>query len=230
MRLPAPSRRVTPRRVSVAVDVVALRPGEGSLTLLVVPSPGDGRERWSLPWGTTTDGESLEDIARRVSHGALGRAPSVVGQVAALGDARRHPGGAELSVGYYALVPLGAAESLPADGRWVALDEVPSLSPRHRAVVAAALDGVRRRIGDEPIAFRLLPPVFTLTELQSVYELVLGRALHKASFRRALQGARLVEPTDEWRSEGRGRPAQLFRFSQRKRRSDRRESVRFDFG
>jgi hypothetical protein len=68
---------------------------------------------------------------------------------------------------------------------------------------------------------------FTLTELQSMYELLLGRRLHKASFRRALQGAWLVEPTEEWRSEGRGRPAQLFRYAPRRRRSTRR-GVRFE--
>ena len=78
-----------------------------------------------------------------------------------------------------------------------------------------------------PIAFHLLPVQFTLTELQQTYELLLGRRLHKASFRRALQAAYLVEPTDEWRSVGRGRPAQFFSFAPRKRRGGRR-GVRFD--
>jgi 8-oxo-dGTP diphosphatase len=73
----------------------------------------------------------------------------------------------------------------------------------------------------------LLPATFTLSELQHMYELLLGRRLHKASFRRALAAAALVEPTDEWRSEGRGRPAQLYRFGPKKRRRGRR-GVRFD--
>ena len=89
------------------------------------------------------------------------------------------------------------------------------------------LESLKRRIDQSPLAFRLLPQSFTLSELQSVYELVLGRRLHKASFRRALQSALLVEPTEEWRSEGRGRPAQLFRYAPRKRRGVRR-GVRFD--
>jgi hypothetical protein len=86
---------------------------------------------------------------------------------------------------------------------------------------------VRTRLDSAPIAFRLLPGVFTLSELQQMYEILLGRGLHKASFRRALQAASLVEPTDEWRSEGRGRPAQLFRYAPRRRRGGRR-AVRFD--
>jgi 8-oxo-dGTP diphosphatase len=104
---------------------------------------------------------------------------------------------------------------------------LPPLSPRHRAIVDRATTVVRQRVDQSPLAFRLLPPTFTLSDLQAIYELLLGRRLHKASFRRALQASYLVEPTDEWRSEGRGRPAQLFRYAPRKRRGLRR-GVRFD--
>jgi hypothetical protein len=94
------------------------------------------------------------------------------------------------------------------------------------------VDGATRlmqgRLDQAPIAFRLLPATFTLGELQQMYELLLGKRLHKASFRRALQAAWLVEATDEWRSEGRGRPAQLFRYSPKKKRRLHR-GVRFDF-
>jgi hypothetical protein len=94
-------------------------------------------------------------------------------------------------------------------------------------MVEGAVDAIRRRMDQSPLAFRLLPSAFTLSELQSIYELLLGRSLHKASFRRALQAAMLVEPTDEWKSEGRGRPAQLYRYAPRKKRGSRR-GVRFD--
>jgi hypothetical protein len=89
------------------------------------------------------------------------------------------------------------------------------------------LAAIRTRMDHAPVAFRLLPAVFTLGELQQMYELLLGRRLHKASFRRALQASYLVEPTEEWRSEGRGRPAQLFRYAPRKKKGGRR-AVRFD--
>lgn len=95
-------------------------------------------------------------------------------------------------------------------------------------MVEMATRTIQGRLDQAPIAFRLLPPNFTLSELQQMYELLLGKRLHKASFRRALQGAWLVEPIDEWRSEGRGRPAQLFWYSPKKRRRPHR-GVRFDF-
>jgi hypothetical protein len=109
----------------------------------------------------------------------------------------------------------------------VSFAEIGALSPRHREEVELALATMRARVDQQPIAFRLLPPAFTLSELQAVYELLLGRRLHKASFRRSLHASALVEPTDEWRSEGRGRPAQLFRYSPPRRRRQRR-GIRFD--
>jgi 8-oxo-dGTP diphosphatase len=138
---------------------------------------------------------------------------------------RRHPVDAALSVPF-----VGAAHAaMPApDGStWCPVDALPALAPRHRQMAEEALATLRLHMDTAPVAFRLLPATFTLSDLQQVYELLVGRRLHKASFRRALQGAWLVEPTDEWRSEGRGRPAQLYRFAPRKRRGASR-AVRFD--
>jgi hypothetical protein len=98
---------------------------------------------------------------------------------------------------------------------------------RQREEIDASVAAMRARVDQQPIAFRLLSPAFTLSELQAVYELLLGRRLHKASFRRSLHAAAIVEATDEWRSEGRGRPAQLFRYAPPRRRRQRR-GVRFD--
>jgi 8-oxo-dGTP diphosphatase len=106
------------------------------------------------------------------------------------------------------------------------MDDLPPLPPRQRAMLESVRSSLRTRIDQSPIAFHLLPSIFTLTQLQEIYELLLGRRLHKASFRRSLHAAWLVEPTDEWRSEGRGRPAQLFRYAPKKRRGSRR-GVRF---
>jgi 8-oxo-dGTP diphosphatase len=130
-------------------------------------------------------------------------------------------------VAFLALVPSGTPAPIGGDAAWFPVDDLPPIAPRHGAIVDAALRAVRARLDQSPIAFRLLPPTFTLSQLQDIYELLLGRRLHKASFRRALHAAWLVEPTDEWRSEGRGRPAQLFRYAPRKRRGARR-GVRFE--
>jgi len=214
------------RRTTLAVDVVVLSPHADALAVLLVRSPAGARERWSLPWDAPQATEELEDAAARIAEAVLGSTPDYFEQVGAIADGKRHPGDAEVSVGIVALSPAGAG-SPSGDAEWFPIASLPTLAPRHRTIVERAAAVVRQRVDQSPLAFRLLPPTFTLSDLQSIYELLLSRALHKASFRRALQASYLVEPTDEWRSEGRGRPAQLFRFAPKKRRGARR-GVRFD--
>jgi 8-oxo-dGTP diphosphatase len=196
------------------------------LAILLTRSSGE-RERWALPWRSTQAGETLEAAATRAARDALGESPIWMEQIGAFGDGKRHPGETEISVAFVALVPHETA-SPRAGFTWFPVKDLPPIAPRQRAMVDAATRTMQSRLDQAPIAFRLLPATFTLSELQQMYELLLGKRLHKASFRRALQGAWLVEPTDEWRSEGRGRPAQLFRYAPKKRRRQHR-GVRFDF-
>lgn len=217
------------RRSAISVDVVLFTPqGEQLAVLLTRHADGRSRDRWMVPWDARHDDEPLDDAAARIARASLGTAPAWLEQIGAFGDRRRHPGDGSLSIGYVGLVAAGAPVPSAESGRvWYPVGDLPALPPRQLAIVDAASEMLRLRLDQAPIAFRLLPVMFTLSELQEVYELLLGRRLHKASFRRALQGAWLVEPTDEWRSEGRGRPAQLFRYAPRKRRGNRR-GVRFD--
>jgi 8-oxo-dGTP diphosphatase len=224
----ATAARPGQRRATFSVDVVLVTPrGKQLAVLLIRADETRMRERWCVPYVEPDVDESMLDTAKRVASEAAHVDPTWLEQVGAFGDGRRHPAETDLSVAYIGVVPQGT--SLPADSElaWFALSDVPALAPRQRALLDAALETIRLRLDQAPIAFRLLPPTFTLSELQQTYELLLGRRLHKASFRRALQAAWLVEPTDEWRSEGRGRPAQLFRYAPRRRRSQRR-GVRFD--
>ena len=208
---------------AASLDLICCGAVNGHLAVLV---QGTARSRAvTLPWTALDPALALDDAAARFARERLGRAPGWLAQLGAFGDGRRHPSGAPLTVSYVAVVPTGTE---PPEGmKWVEVSVLPPLPPRQHAMVGAAVAALRDRMDLAPIAFRMLPPEFTLSELQGMYELLLGRRLHKASFRRALQGTSLVEPTGEWRSEGRGRPAQLFRYSPRKRRSLRR-SVRFE--
>ena len=227
----APARRSSARRASYSVDVVLLTVLDGQLAVALVRAggrPGERvRERWALPWDTGPADEPLALAADRVSREVLVHSPAWMEQIGAFGDGRRHPGGGDMSVAFVGLVPVGTA--LPGDGEaeFFPVSDLPAITPRQRIMVDGAVSLVRGRVGQAPVAFRLLPPTFTLSELQEMYELLLDRRLHKASFRRSLQAARIVEATDEWRSEGRGRPAQLFRYAPKRRRAAPR-GVRFE--
>jgi 8-oxo-dGTP diphosphatase len=217
------------RSAAVSLDIVLCTPHGRQLAVLLAQAPAGDRERWTLPWtpwrGIASD-NGVDETAERFAAAALGVRPAWIAQFAAFGDAKRHPGQAALSVGYVGVTPARERD-LTNRAEWFPVSALPVVTPRHRAVIDAAVAALRDRMDAAPVAFRLLPATFTLTDLQEVYELLLGRRVHKASFRRSLQGAYLVEPTDEWRSEGRGRPAQLFRYAPRKRRGGRR-GVRFE--
>lgn len=222
-RSSSPVARAGRQPAAASLDLVCCAADGRALAVLVRRAErGSGAE---LPWAPLDPAASLETAVARFAREQVGRTPAWITQVGAVGEGRRHPSGAALSVLYVAVVPTGTPA--PAGSDWVALGEVAGLSARQQAMVPDAVAALRDRMDLAPIAFRMLPTEFTLSELQQMYELLLGRRLHKASFRRALQGAYLVEPTDSWRSEGRGRPAQLFRYAPRKRRGLRRP-VRFE--
>jgi 8-oxo-dGTP diphosphatase len=209
------------RRGGATIDLVLCTARAGRLHVLVVRSAAG---KLVLPFVWSVDGEALEQTARDLAkditgHGIPWMAPGVA--IAS----KKHPADAALSVPFVGV--MSATMPTPGGSAWYPVDALPTLPARQKAMAEGALETLRLHMDVSPVAFRLLPPAFTLSELQQAYELLLGRPLHKASFRRALQAAYLAEPTDEWRSEGRGRPAQLFKFSPRKRRGGHR-SVRFD--
>lgn len=218
-------RERSARTSSHSVDVVLVTVAGDQLAILLSRKAAE-RERWSIPWKYPAHGESLSTAAAHVARDALGDAPIWIEQLGAFADGKRHPGDTDISVAFVGLVPHETAA--PASGlAWFPMRDLPVIALRQRAMVDSALITVGSRVDQAPVAFRLLPETFTLGDLQAMYELLLGKRLHKASFRRALQAAWLVEPTEEWRSEGRGRPAQLYRYSPRKKRRNQR-GVRFD--
>ena len=214
------------RRPSSTIDVVLLTAVGSQLAVLLCRAP-EAREKWVLPWDAMRPSETMEATAGRIARSASVGEPAWLEQVGAFGDGKRHPSESEISVAYAGLVPMGTPSPVGGVYAWFTLSDVPQLAPRQRLMLDDAVAVIRGRMDQSPVAFRLLPQMFTLTELQQIYELLLGKRLHKASFRRALQAAWLVEPTDEWRSEGRGRPAQLYRYSPRKRRPAQR-GIRLD--
>ena len=227
----AAAGRRTTGRGAYSVDVVLLTVVDGQLAAALLRAegrPGERlRERWGLPWEAATPDEPLAEAAERVARDVMGAAPQYLEQIGAFGDGRRHPAGSPLSVAFVGLVPAGGVLPGDAGGDFFPVSDLPALAPRQRAMVDAAVAHVRQRVGQAPVAFRLLPTTFTLSEPLTLYGRMLDRPRYGASFRRWRQAARIVEPTDEWRSEGRGRPAQLFRYAPRRRRNAPR-GVRFE--
>jgi hypothetical protein len=119
---------------------------------------------------------------------------------------------------YELLYEAGLVEEARRDGRPAALQRksLPALGVSmhfdHRRILATAIARLRAKLKYRPVVFELLPPEFTLTELQRTVEAISGRHLHKQNFRRLVEAGALVEPTGVMSTQTGGRPAALFRF------------------
>jgi hypothetical protein len=208
--------------LTVTVELALLACREGRLAVLLAATGG----RAELPSRALGRGDDPRQVAARLAASLTGaRVPwlSLVSATARARGARLSAAG--IAVGFAAVSPR--AEHATSHGAWTSIEALPVLAPRQRALVDGARATVRRALDASPVAFGLLPPDFTLAELQETYELVLRRRLHKASFRRTLAGASLIAATGTWRHDRRGRPAQLFRYAPRQRRAAP-PAVRFD--
>jgi 8-oxo-dGTP diphosphatase len=219
--------RSSTKRAPYTVDVVLLSLRQERLCFLAQHT-SDNTERWTLPWHAPSAKDPLDESALRLVGKAIAQPPAWMEQIGAFGGGLSHPADTEISVAYVGAVAGGTESNVESPYGWIPVESASQLPVRQQAMIEGGLERVQSRLDQSPVAFRFLPAVFTLSELQHTYELLLGKRLHKASFRRALQAAWLVEPMEEWRSEGRGRPAQLYQYAPRRRRRGRR-GVRFDF-
>jgi hypothetical protein len=119
---------------------------------------------------------------------------------------------------YELLYEAGLVAEARRDGRLAALQRG-SLPPLgismrfdHRRILATGIARLRAKLKYRPVVFELLPPEFTLTELQRTVEAISGRHLHKQNFRRLVEAGALVEPTGVMSTQTGGRPAALYRF------------------
>jgi 8-oxo-dGTP diphosphatase len=99
-----------------------------------------------------------------------------------------------------------------ADAEWFPISKVPKLAFDHADVLETALSRLKSKVRYQPIGFELLPPKFTLSQLQDLYEAVLESALDKRNFRKKVLSFDLLVPLRETQMAGRHRPAQLFEF------------------
>lgn len=193
-------------RPEVDVRVVLFTVSGGRL--LIALDGGDSAR--SLPRGVPTPGEPLDAAARRIVRESTGLTEQYQEQLYTL-SVREQPAW-RVIVSYVALICSGAAPPTAEGAGWQDAQALPTLSEADAMVVDYALLRLRAKLGYTTIAFHLLPPTFTLTELQGAYETILGRDLDKRNFRRRVIASGILEATSELRREGSHRPAALYRF------------------
>jgi 8-oxo-dGTP diphosphatase len=201
----------------VTVDVVVFTIENGLLKILLVKRSDDPFKGFpALPGGFIRRGETTHEAAERVLKDKAGIENVYVEQLYTFDEVRRDPRGQVLSVSYFALVPsedlsirLGRKTEHP---EMVAADGLPALAFDHNRIVVYSRKRLADKIRYSNVAYSLLPSEFTLTELQKIYETVLGRRIDKRNFRKKYLELGLIKSAGKKRKGLRQRPALLYRF------------------
>ena len=206
-------------KVWVSVDCIIFGFDEGKLRVLIGRRHMDpGRGEWSLYGGFVRSDESINDAANRVLFDLTGLRNLYMRQVGAFGSVDRDPGERVISIAYYALINVKDYEDelrKEHGVEWVNIDEIPHLYSDHNEMVRKARKMMQQKLAHEPVGFRLLPSLFTLTQLQKLYEAVNGSELDKRNFRKRIKEMDFIEKTELIDKTGSKRGAYLYRFNKR---------------
>ena len=206
-------------KVFVSVDCIVFGFDNDKLKLLIGRRQMDpGRNEWSLYGGFVGEDESLEEAANRVLYSLTGLKNIYMKQVGAFGAIDRDPGERVITVAYCALLNVNDYDdNLRKEHgvEWVSIDELPRLYSDHNEMVHKAVTLLRRRISTEPLSFNLLPELFTLTQLQHVYEAILGEEIDKRNFRKRIKAIDFIEKTEHIDKLTSKRGAVLYRFNKK---------------
>ena len=204
-------------RAALTVDCVVFGFDGGDLEVLLIRRGlPPFKDKWALPGGFVRVEETLDDAARRELKEETGLKDVFLEQLYTFGSVKRDPRERVVSVAYYALTKPAdhttVAATDAAEAEWFPVTQVPALAFDHADILATALTRLRGKLTYQPIGFELLPPKFTLTQLQHLYEAVHGEDIDKRNFRKKVLSYDLLIPLKETHRDGAHRPAQLFRF------------------
>lgn len=203
-------------RLYLSVDCIVFGLCEGCLKLLLIKRDFEPhRGEWSLMGGFVRHNESVDNAARRVLKNLTGLDGIYMQQVNTFGEVNRDPGERVVSVAYCALLNLTEIDHCALkeyNAVWVDYNEIPDLCMDHNKMIEHAINKIRNKMRTEPLAFRLLPQRFTLTQLQNLYETLLGIKIDKRNFRRRALENHCIVSTDYVDKENSRRGARLYEY------------------
>ncbi|WP_072530357.1 NUDIX domain-containing protein [Bacteroides ilei] len=203
----------------ISVDCIIFGFHEGKLHLLLLKRNFEpARGEWSLMGGFVQENESVDDAAKRVLAELTGLDQVYMEQVGSFGAIDRDPGERVISVAYYALININEYDRELVQRHnafWVDIDELPPLIFDHQAMVEQARALMQQKASVAPIGFNLLPRLFTLSQLQSLYEAIYGEAIDKRNFRKRIADMDYIEKTDLIDKTTSKRGAALYRFNEK---------------
>jgi 8-oxo-dGTP diphosphatase len=210
---------MTTEAVRVAVDIVSFAIHQGTLEILLIKRKHDPfKGYWALPGGFLKDSDTtLETAAERKLLEETNVSNVYQEQLYTFGSVGRDPRGRVVTVAYLALLSRDDLElraSANASGvAWWPVNETPALAFDHSEIVSYAYKRLKYKVEYTPAAFELLADKFTLRDLQTIYEAILGRPIDNRNFRKKFLGSGVLVELEELSRETSFRPARLYAFS-----------------
>jgi 8-oxo-dGTP diphosphatase len=205
--------RTEPARHVVSVDIVCLTVRLHKLQVLLVqrdrpPFAGD----FALPGATVHELEPLDTAARRVMEERVGLEPTYLEQLYTF-DGIADPRGPRMSVGFFSLIPFSIdLDKLPANQMWISVESLPPLPFDHALIIHYARNRLRQKLTYAPVAFKLLPEFFTISDLRDIHQAIEGREYNNlTNFQTNMLRHWTLVRTSEL-SHTSKRPARLYRY------------------
>lgn len=205
--------------------------GERLQVLLIERGIEPFKGRWAFPGGFIKMDETAEEGALRELKEETGMEKAFIQQFHTFSNPLRDPRERVITIAFYALVRIQEVKGGDdaASARWFPLDEIPALAFDHDHMLRMATQRLRQEIHFHPIGFELLPEKFTLRELQSLYEAILGITFDRRNFAKKMLHLEILNELDETVWPTPKREAKLFSFNAGKYEELKRKGFRIEF-
>ena len=172
---------------------------EGLSVLLIQRGVDPFKGRWAFPGGFMRIDEDAETGALRELEEETGLEPAALEQFGTFTQVDRDPRERVITVAYYALVRRAAVQGGDdaSDARWFPVSQIPPLAFDHDRILRMALGKLKEKIHFEPVGFELLPEVFTMPQLQALYEAILDVRFDRRNFAAKMAKLGLLNRVDE---------------------------------
>ena len=205
---------------AVTVDVLFFTIKDGKLQVLLIKRaawPFEGY--WALPGGFVGMKEGLDEAASREIFEECGIKNLFLEQLFTFGDPGRDPRTRVITVAYYALAPSEEIKKVQVDevkeAKYFPVEELPKMAFDHKKIIEVGFERLKNKIGYSSIVFGLLPKVFSLSDVQGIYETIYGKTIDKRNFRKWMISTGLLISTGKKKSGLAHRPALLYKFAKR---------------
>ena len=205
--------------------------GERLQVLLIERGIEPFKGHWAFPGGFLKMDETAEEGAKRELKEETGLADAYIQQLHTFTHPNRDPRERVITIAYYALVKIQEVKGGDdaASARWFPLDEIPPLAFDHDYILRMATQRLREQIHFQPIGFELLPEKFTIKELQSLYEAILGINFDRRNFAKKMLHLEILTELDETVWPTPKREARLYKFNADKYEELKRKGFRIEF-